>query len=224
MAGEETPSRDPLEKKLRQLEEEVKSLREPLEKTLLDVREILGTLENPFTYVSALLGSNIPELKAQQNKKPDVEQHKEEEAHQQIEPLKQHHYERPAPIQRRTEGRSLGRFLNIMAATNLMIGLVGREQVLNIVNMMAWKGLLPKDIADDVKEALELSARSDFGIQYESLAPKSYGLGNVLVVLYLLSKVAHEEDDPLLLLLLTAFDRLHGLSGQSNIHGKSGGF
>ena len=212
---------DHVEKRLRQLEEEVRGLKEPLEKTLLEVREILNTLENPFTYITALLreeGTGVlteamqnSSFQNKENKPTSGNLPEKEHARTQLETWDKEYplnVELAASSTRRISGTKISRFINVVAAVSLMLNLVGREQLLNIINMASWRGLISKQLADDVKEALELYLRGDLGIQLDSLITRpSSGVGNTLVVLYILSRLENDPNDSFMLILMTAFER-----------------
>jgi len=211
-----------MEKKIKQLEEAVKSLREPLEKTLLDVRETIGNIENPFAYVSALLGQKAEGRRTDdsQNASPlgPAPRETSTPARGQVPAFSQHPI--PETYAPRAPTTELSRFLNVIAAANLMMTLVGKEQVLEMVNMLGWKGVITKELADDVKEALEISSKTDLGFHMETVPPQAPGTGSMLVVLYLLSKIAKDDNDPMMLLLFMAFERGQIMAG---LHGRRHG-
>jgi len=200
---------DPVEQKLRQLEDEVKSLKEPLEKTLFEVREILNTLENPFTYITALLReegqSTLEQLQSNNQLSREDKSEKRE-----INDLQQltSHPSLPSITYSRTTRPKISQFINVVAAVNLMLSLVGRDNLLNIINMASWRGLISKQLAEDVKEAIDLYLRGDLGVQLGNLLPQpTNGIGNTLVVLYILSWLEKDPHDEFILILLTAFER-----------------
>ena len=215
---ERTKNEDHIEKKIKQLEEEIKSLREPLEKTLFDVREVLSTLENPFNYITILLGSEVgSKLSQLQNadKLTDGSKNQNnlsynrvtEEVVTSVENNKQYVNFREVKGEASNGRRDLVRFINIVATVSIMLELVGKDNLLNLVNMVAWKGLISKELADSIKEAVELYLRGELGTRFDPSQTINNTVGNTLVVLYLLSKLAKEDNDPLMVILVTAFDK-----------------
>jgi len=213
---------DSVERRLQQLESEVKGLKEPLEKTLFEVREVLNTLENPFTYISALLrdeGAGALTEALQHASSPNKESKpaapsntlEKEDMHSLRglrDEARQPEVGSPAPPVLGGSGSRIGRFINVVAAVSLMLNLVGREQLLNIINIASWRGLISKQLADDVKEAIELYLRGDLGVQLNNLVTRpSNGVGNTLIVLYILSWLEKDPHDTFILILLTAFER-----------------
>ncbi|MEM3952549.1 MAG: hypothetical protein QXP74_03980 [Nitrososphaerota archaeon] len=62
-------SYDALEKRIKELEEEVKKMKEPIESTLMDIRQLISELENPFNYIAKLIDlDKIPAEKIAVNK------------------------------------------------------------------------------------------------------------------------------------------------------------
>ncbi|MDW8084390.1 MAG: hypothetical protein RMI49_04235 [Candidatus Caldarchaeum sp.] len=193
----------PTERRIRQLEEEIKKIREPLEKTLLDIREMINTAENPFLFLTKSIandesnpnksyaeksGSNTPAVEEQQRSISQID----------------------IPALPKAPSEGLESFISTLAAVDLMVLIVGREYLTNLANMLAWKNLIPKSLLDGIKEALEFLASVDRG-KVEQVR-ESPSFNDILIVLYMLSLLVKDRKNPLTFLLLTSAGNLKFLN------------
>ncbi len=89
-----------------------------------------------------------------------------------------------------------------------MIMLVGKDQVQSLVNLLTWKNLLSKDLSENIREALAFLTSPELGLKYEQTARGTPSITDVIVVLYLISRIAKDSDDPLIMLLLFSYEPL----------------
>ncbi|MCS7110248.1 MAG: hypothetical protein NZ956_02105 [Candidatus Caldarchaeum sp.] len=190
----------PTERRIKQLEEEIKRIREPLEKTLLDIREMINTAENPFIFLTK---SVAPENPVQE--KPVADEKAAEPAVAQSQKPVANFAEIPAISKPSQE--ELDSFISILAAVDLMVLIVGREYLTNLANMLAWKNLIPKSLLDGIKEALEFLSTVDKNNRVEQVR-ESPSFNDILIVLYMFSLLVKDRKNPLTFLLLTSAGNL----------------
>jgi hypothetical protein len=180
------------DKKLKTLEEEIKRIREPLEKTLLDIREMINSAENPFNFLSRI---NLEETATEQktvSRSKAVSQEATPALSKQPEQVE---------VDKWSNMRGIHRFVNVLAGTNLMVTICGREFLLNLLNMLAWKNLISRELVEAVKEALEFLSTLDF-TKVDNLPSTPITFQELLTVLYVLSLLSRDNSDQLTLLVL----------------------
>jgi hypothetical protein len=180
------------DKKLKTLEEEIKRIREPLEKTLLDIREMINSAENPFNFLSRI---NLEETATEQktvSRSKAVSQEATPALSKQPEQVE---------VDKWSNMRGIHRFVNVLAGTNPMVTICGREFLLNLLNMLAWKNLISRELVEAVKEALEFLSTLDF-TKIDNLPSTPITFQELLTVLYVLSILSRDNSDQLTLLVL----------------------
>ncbi|MCS7135796.1 MAG: hypothetical protein RMJ14_04400 [Nitrososphaerota archaeon] len=185
------------------LEEEVQKMKEPLERTLMDVRGLINELENPFEYITKLIGTfPVKELK------PINEAIKNEQnLHQQLQTERS--VERVAQPYTSTGRCSFGvtKFLNVLALTSLMVKLIGHERLLSMLSSTSWRSLIPPDIIVQIIESLEILKKFE-GETHSTNSQKTLMIEDGLISAYLLNKLVEGDDDPLFILLLLVINRI----------------
>ncbi|MCS6784715.1 MAG: hypothetical protein RMI43_04445 [Candidatus Caldarchaeum sp.] len=190
----------PTERRIKQLEEEIKRIREPLEKTLLDIREMINTAENPFIFLTKSVTSEKPTME-----KPVSNEKAAEPPVVQAQKPVADFTEIPAVSNMGQD--ELDSFISILAAVDLMVLIVGREYLTNLANMLAWKNLIPKSLLDGIKEALEFLSTVDKNNRVEQVR-ESPSFNDILIVLYMFSLLVKDRKNPLTFLLLTSAGNL----------------
>ncbi len=193
-----------IERRIRMLEEEVQKMKEPLEKTLMDIRGLINELENPFEYVTKLIGTfPVRELK------PDEGVTKPEQKPRQQSPPAEHTIEATPQAHASTE-RHIGgvmKFLNVLALTSLMVRLIGRERLLSMLSSTFWRALIPSGTIIQIIESLEMLNRFENDVR-DSNFQKAPTIEDGLIAAYLLNRLAEGDDDPLFMLLLLVVNKL----------------
>ncbi|MDW8360675.1 MAG: hypothetical protein RMK31_08875, partial [Candidatus Caldarchaeum sp.] len=186
--------------------------REPLEKTLLEIREMMNAAENPFNLLaqSVRMAENQPDSKGQKTQtakgepsgtrseipKNDVIASKAEEFHG-------FGWEGP---------ENLSYFIQVVAAVDLMTLVVGKDYLLRLVNMLAWKNLISKELVETIKEALEFLSSVETAHGLKGVANTQPSITDVLVVLYIIYHLSKRDEGPLTFLLLSSSSSLNLLS------------
>jgi hypothetical protein len=195
---------DDIEKRVKILEEEIQKMKEPLEKTLMDVRGLINELENPFEYVTKLIGTlPVKELKPN-NEVGKAEQNLHRQTIQTecaVEGMGQSR----APAGRCNLG--VTKFLNVLALTSLMVKLIGHERLLSMLSSTSWRSLIPSDTIIQIIESLEILKRFEEEAQNPN-SQKTLMIEDGLISAYLLNKLAEGDDDPLFILLLLIINKL----------------
>jgi hypothetical protein len=195
---------DDIEKRVKILEEEIQKMKEPLEKTLMDVRGLINELENPFEYVTKLIGTlPVKELKPN-NEVGKAEQNLHRQTIQTecaVEGMGQSR----APVGRCNLG--VTKFLNVLALTSLMVKLIGHERLLSMLSSTSWRSLIPSDTIIQIIESLEILKRFEEEVQNPN-SQKTLMIEDGLISAYLLNKLAEGDDDPLFILLLLIINKL----------------
>jgi len=195
---------DDIEKRVKTLEEEIQKMKEPLEKTLMDIRGLINELENPFEYVTKLIGTfPVKELrpsngigKAEQNPHQQMTQ-----AERTLEGTA--HSRSPA----RHCNSSVTKFLNVLVLTSLMVRLIGHERLLSMLSSTSWRSLIPSDVIIQIIESLEILKKFENEAQSPN-SQKTLMIEDGLISAYLLNKLAEGDDDPLFMLLLLIINKL----------------
>jgi len=192
------------DKRIKKLEEEIRRIREPLEKTLLEIREMMNMAENPFIYLKGELGDvSSEETRPKQ-------------------PVEKPAPEQPIANQERTVAmesyslrqgfNGLDSFITTLAAVDLMVVIIGRENLINLVNMLAWRNLIPKTMLEGIKEALEFISTLERETRIEQTPPHPPSFNDLLIVLYMLSLLVKDRENPITFLLLSSAGSLKFLS------------
>lgn len=200
-----------LERRIKMLEEEIQKMKEPLEKTLMDIRNLINDLENPFVYLTKLIGE-IPEVRLKSEEKSQIPKVEQKAKAQELKSSTSHevakHNELPSRyISNYCIDNNLVRFLNVLAFTSVMSKLLGRENLLSMVNSAAWRAIIPSDVAVQIAEAIDMLKRLENDVCQHAIL-KKVSVEDGLVTMYLLSKLISGNDDPLFLLLLLFLNRL----------------
>lgn len=200
--GEKLAEGSPSERKIRQLEEEIRKIREPLERTLLDIREMINMAENPFIHLtqSFAVDDKEPEKIPFQTPVPEKDSG--------VKRVLSNH---EASITPKHVANGLDSFISVLAAVDLMVLIVGREYLLSLANMLAWKNLIPKNLLDAIKEALEFLSSLDRGNKVEQVR-ESPSFNDILIVLYMISLLVKDRENPLTFLMLTSTGSLKFLN------------
>lgn len=213
MAGNERSVN--LERRLKELEEEVKKLKEPLESTLMDVRELISNLENPFNYVANLmdlekLKEELKEASSKAKVKPGL---KESSSHhgpplspttaKVAEPYIQSETDNNGfnPTSRlNSEKRS---FLGVLACACILLKLLGRENTLRFLGSRLVRQLAPGEVIDRLSDAVDflLKHAEPHSLYLPDRAPLTYE--SLLAAAYVVSMMAvNPGDDRLFVTLL----------------------
>ncbi|MEM2095523.1 MAG: hypothetical protein QXX19_01025 [Candidatus Caldarchaeum sp.] len=195
------------DKRLKSIEEEIKKIREPLEKTLLDIREMLNSAENPFN----ILAQTVRADEALEQRKPEKGAARPTDA-EQFSLSKQEvilHEEEEASVR---DQDSLSYFIQVLTAVDLMNVVVGKDYLLRLVNMLAWKKLISKDLVEVIKEALEFLSSIESSTRMNPVHDAQPSITDVLIVLYLIYLLSKNDESPLTFLLLSASSSLKMLS------------
>ena len=180
---------------MKQLEEEFKKLKDPLEKTLLDVRGLINSVENPFNLIFS-----------------DASYSEGKNVTQRREAFREAGGQNDARARLEREDRSFGsygslnRFVNVLTAVNLMILLVGREQLQSLINLLTWKNLLDKELAEIIREAMAFLTSPELGLKPLSPQRNPPAITDIITVMYLISKIARDSDDSFITVLLFAYE------------------
>ncbi|MEM1964861.1 MAG: hypothetical protein QW614_01510 [Candidatus Caldarchaeum sp.] len=190
------------DRKLKTLEDEIRRIREPLERTLLDIREMINSTENPFNLLAQSLLQD--ENWALGKKAPS---HGDEEVKAPLEPVTSK--KQPANFGKsdekvQFEAESLKSFIDVLAAVDLMVLIVGKEYLLNLINRLAWKGLISKKLLESIKEAVDFLSSMETVSKLDRVAEGQPTFSDILTVLYILSLLGKEDDSSLTFLLLTS--------------------
>ncbi|MEM0090359.1 MAG: hypothetical protein QXF84_03315 [Nitrososphaerota archaeon] len=200
---------DDVEKRIKVLEEEIQKMKEPLEKTLMDIRGLINGLENPFEYITKLIGTfPVKELKLS-----DGTSKAEQNLHQQQPYAERIIEEKTKPYT--SAGRyNLGatRFLNVLALTSLMVRFIGHERLLSMLSSASWRSLIPSDTIVQIIESLDMLKKFENEVQNQ-YPQSTLTVEDGLISAYLLNKLAEGDDDPLFILLLLIINRLQHDNG-----------
>jgi len=200
---------DDVEKRIKMLEEEIQKMKEPLEKTLMDIRGLINELENPFEYITKLIGTfPVKELKLS-----DGTSKAEQNLHQQQPYAERIIEEKTKPYT--SAGRyNLGatRFLNVLALTSLMVRFIGHERLLSMLSSASWRSLIPSDTIVQIIESLDMLKKFENEVQNQ-YPQSTLTVEDGLISAYLLNKLAEGDDDPLFILLLLIINRLQHDNG-----------
>ncbi|MEM0204836.1 MAG: hypothetical protein QXM57_03525 [Nitrososphaerota archaeon] len=200
---------DDVEKRIKVLEEEIQKMKEPLEKTLMDIRGLINELENPFEYITKLIGTfPVKELKLS-----DGTSKAEQNLHQQQPYAERIIEEKTKPYT--SAGRyNLGatRFLNVLALTSLMVRFIGHERLLSMLSSASWRSLIPSDTIVQIIESLDMLKKFENEVQNQ-YPQSTLTVEDGLISAYLLNKLAEGDDDPLFILLLLIINRLQHDNG-----------
>jgi len=184
-----------LERRLKELEEEVKKLKEPLESTLMDVRELISNLENPFNYVANLmdlekLKEELKEASAAKNKpglkessthhgpssspasmSAGVSHPQSETSNNNLEPVSKLDLEKRG-------------FLGVLACACILLKLLGRENTLRFLGSRLVRQLAPSEVIDRLSDAVDFLLKhaephnlylpDHASLTYESLLAAAY--------------------------------------------------
>ncbi|MEM4494972.1 MAG: hypothetical protein QXE96_04140 [Candidatus Caldarchaeum sp.] len=193
------------DKRIKKLEEEIRRIREPLEKTLLEIREMMNMAENPFIY---LKGGDLGEVSSEEVRpKQSADKHAVENN------LAIHEKAADKELHGLRQGfNGLDSFITTLAAVDLMVVIVGRENLVNLVNMLAWRNLIPRTLLEGIKEALEFISTLEKDTRIEQAPTHPPGFNDLLIVLYMLSLLVKDRENPITFLLLSSAGNLKFLS------------
>ncbi len=162
-------AREVLEKRLQELEEEVKRLKEPLESTLMDVRELISNLENPFNYVATLLGATYQVDTGRNNSRQRSRGSTQD---------------REKPLEEQVRHEDGGGLLGLLACACILLRLLGRENTLKFLSSRLVAQLAPRETIERLMDAVEFLVKNAepggvylperCSLSYESLLAASY--------------------------------------------------
>lgn len=187
------------DKRIKKLEEEIRRIREPLEKTLLEISEMMNAAENPFVY----LRGAVEDVVVEENR-PKLASDSSAEEH-----TKTHQEGGLAKESVLRQGfNELDSFITTLAAVELMVVIIGRDNLINLVNMLAWRNLIPKNLLEGIKEALEFISTMEKDTRIEQAPPHPPSFNDFLIVLYMLSLLVKDRENPITFLLLSSAGNL----------------
>ncbi|MEM4560153.1 MAG: hypothetical protein QXS57_01855 [Candidatus Caldarchaeum sp.] len=198
------------DKRLKSIEEEIKRIREPLERTLLDIREMLNSAENPFNVLAQAVRSaetHVEQIKPERSagRPADGEQYSLPQQEVVVQGGERASF-------RDDYSDSLSYFIQVLTAVDLMTVVVGKDYLLRLINMLAWKKLISKDLVEVVKEALEFLSSIESSPRMNPVHEAQPSITDVLIVLYLIYLLSKNDEAPLTFLLLSSSSSLKMLS------------
>lgn len=203
---------DALEKRIRELEEEVKKMKEPIESTLMDIRQLISELENPFNYIAKLIDlDKIPverftvnREQTEKNLQRDLEQRArdyEYSGERMKEPRETYREMRRIDHVRLGENH----LLNYLSCACMLIKLLGHEYTVRFLNSRIVSRIAPRDVVDSLLDAVEFLSKY-LGSQIYLQANVKLSPDSVIVAAYIISLLATKNiDDRLLILLMLGF-------------------
>lgn len=190
-----------LEKRLRELEEEVRKMKEPLETTLMDVRQLISNLENPFNYITKIIDlDRIPSKQVTQEVEDVKKTKKIESLHESIEDFNH--------VSREDAWAGLGEIhrdqvnlLNILACGSILIKLLGQDHVIKFLNSKIVNQLAPRKLIYSLMDAVDFLLKYSGGELYIQ-SPSQISLDSIVAAAYIVSLLASSKVDDRFFILL----------------------
>lgn len=190
-----------LEKRLRELEEEVRKMKEPLETTLMDVRQLISDLENPFNYVAKMV--DLDKLQTKQAPREMENTKKTDRIDYVSEPIKDFE-----EIDREDAGprfeelqRSQLNLLNILACGSILIKLLGQDHVVKFLNSRIVNQLAPRRLIYSLIDAVDFLLKYAEGGMYVQ-SQSQISLDSMVAAAYIVSLLANNRVDDRFFILL----------------------
>lgn len=190
-----------LEKRLRELEEEVRKMKEPLETTLMDVRQLISDLENPFNYVAKIIDLEKFQPKQESLEVENIKKiNRKEVLHKPIQDLEDVGRE---SIEPRFEGHQGGHvnLLNILACGSILIKLLGQEHVLKFLNSRIASQLVPRGLIYSLIDAVDFLLKYSGGELYVR-SQSRISLDSIVAAAYIISLLSNNRVDDRFFMLL----------------------
>ena len=205
MSGE---SYDALEKRIKELEEEVKKMKEPIESTLMDIRQLISELENPFNYIAKLIDlDKIPAEKIAVNKEQtgnilqrDHEWKSRDNEYREV--MVREPRESYREIKKTGQGYLVEpHLLNYLSCACILVKLLGHEYTVRFLNSRIVNKIAPRDVLDSLLDAVEFLSKY-LGSQMYLQSNVKLSLDSIITAAYLVSLLATKNIDDRLSILL----------------------
>ncbi|MCL7391919.1 MAG: hypothetical protein LZ172_03475 [Thaumarchaeota archaeon] len=190
-----------LEKRLRELEEEVRKMKEPLETTLMDIRQLISDLENPFNYIAKIV--DLDKLQTKQVPKETGGIKKTSRIDSIREPTEDfEEISREDTGQRFEEPqRSQLNLLNILACGSILVKLLGRDHVVQFLNSRIVNQLAPRRLVYSLIDAVDFLLKYSEGELYIQ-SQSQISLDSIVAAAYIVSLLANNKVDDRFFILL----------------------
>ncbi|MEM1583824.1 MAG: hypothetical protein QXF28_02710 [Nitrososphaerota archaeon] len=190
-----------LEKRLRELEDEVRRMKGPLETTLMDVRQLISELENPFNYVAKIIDLEKFQPRQASQEVENVKKSSKKEVFQ--EPLQDFEDVGRESIGSRFEEPHLGQvnLLNVLACGSILIKLLGPEHVLKFLNSRIAGQLVPRRLIYSLIDVVDFLLKYSGGEVYVR-SPSRLSLDSTVAAAYIISLLANNRVDDRFFILL----------------------
>ncbi|MEM2148791.1 MAG: hypothetical protein QXO46_02825 [Nitrososphaerota archaeon] len=201
-------SYDALEKRIKELEEEVKKMKEPIESTLMDIRQLISELENPFNYIAKLIDlDKIPAEKIAVNKEQtgnilqrDHEWKSRDNEYREV--MVREPRESYREIKKTGQGYLVEpHLLNYLSCACILVKLLGHEYTVRFLNSRIVNKIAPRDVLDSLLDAVEFLSKY-LGSQMYLQSNVKLSLDSIITAAYLVSLLATKNIDDRLSILL----------------------
>ncbi|MCF8884786.1 MAG: hypothetical protein L4877_03215 [Aigarchaeota archaeon] len=201
-------SYDALEKRIKELEEEVKKMKEPIESTLMDIRQLISELENPFNYIAKLIDlDKIPAEKIAVNKEQtgnilqrDHEWKSRDNEYREV--MVREPRESYREIKKTGQGYLVEpHLLNYLSCACILVKLLGHEYTVRFLNSRIVNKIAPRDVLDSLLDAVEFLSKY-LGSQMYLQSNVKLSLDSIITAAYLVSLLATKNIDDRLFILL----------------------
>ncbi|MEM4006323.1 MAG: hypothetical protein QXT92_01505 [Nitrososphaerota archaeon] len=189
-------SYDALEKRIKELEEEVKKMKEPIESTLMDIRQLISELENPFNYIAKLIDlDKIPAEKIAVNKEQtgnilqrDHEWKSRDNEYREV--MVREPRESYKEIKKTGQGYLVEpHLLNYLSCACILVKLLGHEYTVRFLNSRIVNKIAPRDVLDSLLDAVEFLSKY-LGSQMYLQSNVKLSLDSIITAAYLVSLLA----------------------------------
>ncbi|MCX8192354.1 MAG: hypothetical protein N3G77_00910 [Nitrososphaeria archaeon] len=190
-----------LERRLKELEEEVRKMKEPLERTLMDVRQLISNLENPFNYITKIVDLN--KIQPKQVLQEVEHLRKREDIEEPTKLTKTFERIDKGDVRPKTEVANLEKsnLLNILACASILIKLIGQEYAIKFLNSRIVNQLAPRELIDSIIDAVEFLAKYS-GVELYVQSANQPSLDSVVAAAYIISLLTSSEVDDRFFILL----------------------